>query len=112
MYNLKQKVEEKVATSKENSENKPLILDGECKTKPDIEYPTQWGFKLIGRDKEKLLTCIKEAMGEKEHLCSLGNASRTGKFHSYNASCSVQSEEERNRIFKYFEEHKDVNMVI
>ena len=101
-----------MATSKENSENKPFILDSECKTKPDITYPTQWGFKLIGRDKEKLLACIKEAMQEKEHLCSLGNASKTGKFHSYNASCSVKSEEERNKIFKYFEEHKDVNMVI
>ena len=100
-----------MATSKENKKE-PLILDGECKTKPDITYPTQWGFKLIGKDKEKLLSCIKEIMQEKEHLCSLGNASSTGKFHSYNASCSVESEEERNKIFKFFEEHNDVNMVI
>lgn len=73
------------------------------------------GFKLIGRDKDKLLACIKEIMkkeGEKEHICSLGNASKTGKFHSYNASCSVKSEEERNRIFKYFSDHSDIDMVI
>jgi putative lipoic acid-binding regulatory protein len=88
------------------------ILNSETKERPEISYPTNWGFKLIGRDKDKLLACIKEAMGEKEHLCSLGNASRTGKFHSYNASCTVDTEEERNRIFKYFEDHKDVDMVI
>jgi putative lipoic acid-binding regulatory protein len=88
------------------------ILNSETKERPEISYPTNWGFKLIGRDKDKLLACIKEAMGEKEHLCSLGNASRTGKFHSYNASCTVNTEEERNRIFKYFEDHKDVDMVI
>ena len=88
------------------------ILDKNTQERPTIEYPTNWGFKLIGRDKEKLLACIKEAMGEKEHLCSLGNASRTGKFHSYNASCTVDTEEERNRIFKYFEDHADVDMVI
>ena len=88
------------------------VLDSKTTEKPSIEYPTNWGFKLIGRDKDKLLACIKEAMGEKEHLCSLGNASRTGKFHSYNASCSVDTEEERNRIFKYFEDHDDVDMVI
>jgi len=88
------------------------ILDKNTQERPTIEYPTNWGFKLIGRDKEKILACIKEAMGEKEHLCSLGNASRTGKFHSYNASCTVDTEEERNRIFKYFEEHDDVDMVI
>jgi len=91
------------------------ILNNETQEKPEINYPTNWGFKLIGRDKEALLKCIKEIMkevGEKEHLCSLGNASRTGKFHSYNASCTVDTEEERNKIFKYFENHDDVDMVI
>jgi putative lipoic acid-binding regulatory protein len=89
-----------------------VILDDKTQEKPQIVYPTRWGFKLIGRDKEKLLACIKEVMGEKEHLCSVGNASRTGKFHSYNASCEVESQEERDRIFKYFQDHKDVYMVI
>ena len=88
------------------------ILNKNTQERPTIEYPTNWGFKLIGRDKEKLLACIKEAMGEKEHLCSLGNTSKTGKFHSYNASCIVDTEEERNRIFKYFKDHDDVDMVI
>ena len=91
------------------------ILDDQMPERPEINYPTKWGFKLIGRDKEALLKCIKEIMkevGEKEHLCSLGNTSRTGKFTTYNASCSVESEEERNKIFKYFETHDDVDMVI
>ncbi len=89
-----------------------MTLDGQTKERPDIEYPTKWGFKLIGRDKEALLACIKEAMGEKDHHCALGNRSKTGKFHSCNASCVVDTEEERNRIFKYFEDHDDVDMVI
>ena len=88
------------------------ILNSETQEKPEINYPTNWGFKLIGRDKEALLSCIKEAMGEKEHLCSLGNTSKTGKFTTYNASCTVESEEERNKIFKYFEDHDDVDMVM
>ena len=91
------------------------ILDDKMPERPEINYPTSWGFKLIGRDKEALLKCIKEIMtevGDKKHLCSLGNASKTGKFHSYNASCTVDTEEERNKIFKYFESHDDVDMVI
>lgn len=88
------------------------ILDNNTPDKPIIEYPTKWGFKLIGKDKEALLACIKEAMGNKEHVCSLGNVSKTGKFHSYNASCYVNTEEERNHIFKYCHEHDDVDMVI
>ena len=93
-------------------DNKKLVLDENCKTRPDIDYPTSWSYKLIGRDKEKLLACIKETMGKKEHLCSLGNVSKTGKFTTYNASCTVDTEEERNKIFKYFEEHAAVEMVI
>jgi putative lipoic acid-binding regulatory protein len=89
-----------------------VILDDKTQDRPQIEYPTNWGFKLIGRDKEALLACIKEAMGEKEHLCSLGNTSKTGKFATYNASCKVDTEEERNRIFKYFEDCDVVEMVM
>ena len=80
--------------------------------KAELNYPRQWGFKLIGKDKEKLLAVIREVMGEKEHLCSPGNASRTGKYHSYNASCHVESKEERDRLFKAFQDHDDVEIVI
>ncbi|MFT7824000.1 MAG: DUF493 domain-containing protein [Sulfurimonas sp.] len=89
-----------------------MILDDKTQQKPEIVYPTNWGFKIIGRDKDALLACIKEAIGDKEHLCSLGNTSRTGKFTTYNASCVVESQEERDRIFKYFQDHDDVQMVI
>ena len=89
-----------------------MISDDKTQEKPRIDYPTRWGFKLIGRNKEALHKAIKEVMGDKEHLCHLGNTSRTGKFHSYNASCVVDHEEERNRIFKAFQDHDDVEMVI
>ncbi|WP_294954248.1 DUF493 domain-containing protein [Sulfurovum sp.] len=89
-----------------------MLLDDKTQDKPKIEYPANWGFKLIGRNKEALHACIKEVMGDKEHLCSLGNASKTGKFHSYNASCIVDDQEERDRLFKCFQDHDDVEMVI
>jgi putative lipoic acid-binding regulatory protein len=89
-----------------------MILDNSTQEKPTIEYPTRWGFKLIGRDKDSLLACIKEVMGEKEHLCSVGNVSRKRKFHSYNASRMVESQEERDRLFQCFQQHEDVEMVI
>jgi len=91
------------------------ILDENMPDKPEINYPTTWGFKIIGKDKEALQKCIKEIMkieGDKKHSCTIGNQSKTGKFTTYNASCIVENEEERKRIFKYFEDHDDVNMVI
>jgi putative lipoic acid-binding regulatory protein len=91
------------------------VLDSETSQRPEINYPTQWGFKIIGRDKEALEKCIKYIMketGDKEHTCTIGNQSKTGKFTTYNASCIVDTEEERNKIFKYFEDHEDVDMVL
>lgn len=89
-----------------------MILDDKTPQKPDISYPTEWGFKIIGRDRDALEACIKEIMGDKEHHCSVGNVSKTGKFHSYNARCEVMSQEERDSIFKFFQDHDDVKMVI
>ncbi len=89
-----------------------MIIDTNQKEKPQIDYPTQWGYKLIGKDEEALITCIKEIMGEKEHLFAVGNRSKTGKFISFNATCIVENEDERYRIFAHFESHEAVEMVI
>jgi putative lipoic acid-binding regulatory protein len=91
------------------------VLDNASSQRPDISYPTTWNYKLIGKDLDKLVCCVKDCMkeaGEKTHTCTQGNSSRTGKFHSYNTSCTVDNEEERNKLFKYFEDHSDVDMVI
>jgi putative lipoic acid-binding regulatory protein len=89
-----------------------VILDGNCKTRPDIEYPCEWGYKIIGVDKSKLEACIFDVMGDREYSTRAGNSSSKGKFHSLNAKCSVSSQDERDTIFKAFEEHVDVKMVI
>jgi putative lipoic acid-binding regulatory protein len=91
------------------------VMDNNTPERPDINYPTTWNYKLIGRDLDKLICCVQDCMkeaGDKTHTCTQGNASRTGKFHSYNTSCTVENEEERNKLFKYFEDHSDVDMVI
>jgi len=89
-----------------------MILDSETDKKPEIEYPIEWGYKLIGRDNSKLQTCISKIMGNKKHTTTAGHASKTGKFHSYNTKCIVENEEERNKIFKAFEDCETVEMVI
>jgi putative lipoic acid-binding regulatory protein len=93
-----------VETSKENSIQK--------EKKPELEYPREWGFKIIGKDKEALEGAIKDVLGQKEHTSSFGNYSKNGKFCSYNASCQVENKEERDKLFKAFQDHKDVKMVI
>ena len=89
-----------------------MILDGSCKTKPVIEYPCEWGYKIIGVDKKKLEISIFEVMGERDYTTRAGNSSSKGKFHSLNAKCKVSSQEDRDALFRAFQEHKDIKMVI
>jgi putative lipoic acid-binding regulatory protein len=77
-----------------------------------IEYPTRWGFRIIGRDKSLLENAIKDVMGEKSYLSHFSNYSRNRKFCSYNVGCEVESKMEKDEIFRAFSEHKDVDMVI
>jgi putative lipoic acid-binding regulatory protein len=89
-----------------------ITLDESMSKRPDIEYPLEWGFKIIGRDRDALERSIKEIMQDREYKCHIGNSSKGGKFHSYNASCQVETQEDRDKIFKYFQDHNDVKMVI
>lgn len=89
-----------------------MILDGNTTEKPEIAYPCEWGYKIIGTNKVKLEMCIFEVMGVRAYKTKAGNTSSKGKFHSLNATCTVQSQEDRDTIFKAFQEHIDVKMVI
>jgi putative lipoic acid-binding regulatory protein len=89
-----------------------MILDSNSEEKPKIEYPCEWGYKVIGKDKDKLKVCIFEVMGERDYEAKDGNSSSKGTFHTMNARCHVLSEEERDAIFKAFQEHDAVKMVI
>ena len=89
-----------------------MILDDKCQTKPDIVYPCEWGYKIIGTDKEELEASIVEIMKERRYSIKEGNRSSKGKFISMNSQCRVESEEDRNAIFKAFADHPAVKMVI
>ena len=89
-----------------------MILDDKCQTKPDIEYPCEWGYKIIGTDKSALEACISEVMQKRRHSIKEGNRSSKGKFVSMSSQCKVKSQEDRDLIFKAFQEHSAVKMVI
>ncbi len=89
-----------------------MILDDKCTERPEIEYPCEWGYKIIGRDRDALEAVIGEVMGERAYTQREGNSSSKGNFHSLNMRCQVESEEDRNAIFKAFQDHTDVKMVM
>ena len=89
-----------------------MLLDENSNEKPQIDYPCEWGYKIIGTERVKLEAVIFEVMGSRNYKQKGGNRSSKGKFHSLSTSCQVESEEDRDTLFKAFQEHKDVKMVI
>ena len=89
-----------------------MILDKNTQEKPNIEYPAKWGFKVIGKDKVKVEQAVKDVMDTLPHSCNFSNTSKSGKFNSYSIECVVESEEQRDELYKNFGEHSDVDYVI
>jgi putative lipoic acid-binding regulatory protein len=89
-----------------------VLLDANSCEKPKIEYPCEWGYKIIGTDKLKLEAVIFEVMGSRNYKNKGGNSSSKGKFHALSTACQVESQADRDAIFKAFQNHSDVKMVI
>ena len=87
-------------------------LTNTCKTKPDIDYPCTWPFKVIGSSKSELEKAIGEVVGKREALVSFSRSSSGGKFVSLNLELIVENEEDRNSIYVQLNKHRAVKMVI
>ena len=81
------------------------------KGRAQIDYPTQWEYRVIGMDKEMLKQVIKEVMPQKYNLKE-GQQSSGGKFISMIVSTVVQSEAQRDEIFAKLKESPHIKMVL
>ncbi len=78
---------------------------------PQIDYPTQWEYRIIGKDKKELEEIVKEIFPQGYELKD-GQASSGGKFVSIVVSAEVASEQERNELFAKLKNHPQVSMVL
>jgi putative lipoic acid-binding regulatory protein len=84
----------------------------EISGKPDISYPTNWGYKIIGLDEMSLRKSIDEVLEKFEYNLQFSKKSSKGKFISLNLNLIVQSEEERDLIFNKLKNSPNIKMVI
>lgn len=83
----------------------------EIEGKPQIDYPTQWEYRIIGKDKKELEEIVKSIFPSSYTLKD-GNTSHGGKFVSIVVSTEVVSEEERNELFAKLKNHPHISMVL
>ena len=89
-----------------------MILDGNNKRRPKIDYPCDWHYKIIGKDAELVVNAAEEAAEGFEFEVTASNVSKKGNYFSINLKVHVKNEAERNLIFGKLEDHEHVVMVL
>ena len=88
-----------------------MILD-ENSPRPQIEYPCEWAYKIIGTDVNLILTAIEEAVFGINYDVTPSNISKKGKYFSLNLKLEVPNEIVRNLIYEKLERQPGIKMVL
>ncbi|GHV04709.1 hypothetical protein AGMMS50229_06600 [Campylobacterota bacterium] len=94
-----------MSTSANNSFNP---LEG----KPQIDYPCEWEYRLIGRDAATMATAAMGAVGGTAHKLEPSHTSSKGSFVSMRLIVNVSSEEERLAIFEALRASKSILQIL
>jgi putative lipoic acid-binding regulatory protein len=88
-----------------------MILDSNSK-KPNIEYPCNWEYKVIGTDVNEIIKVIDRIADGMDYKISSSNVSSKGKYFSLNLTVFVTSEVIRDIIFAKLKDNDFVKMVL
>lgn len=80
--------------------------------KPDITYPCQWTFKIIGTRSDIIRRLTEECLKGKKYSLSASNKSSSGKYVSMSLKTEVKDESSRDLIYTYFKGQPDIKMVL
>ena len=94
----------------ENDRNK-MLLDSNSK-KPNIEYPCDWHYKVIGTDADEMIKAIELAVEGMDYKISASNVSSKGNYFSLNLKVFVTSEVIRDIIFAKLKDNEFVKLVL
>ncbi len=80
--------------------------------KPQITYPCDWVYKVIGTDCTLLRDAILAACLPLEVKISYSHSSSKGKYHSLNAEISLPDESIRLQIYETLKSNPAVKIVL
>ncbi len=88
-----------------------MILDSNSR-KPEIQYPCEWNYKIIGTDVEEMIKVIEFAVAGLEYEINSSNVSSKGNYFSLNLKVFVPSEIIRDIIFSKLNDSIFIKMVL
>jgi len=94
-----------------NSYELQMIIDPNS-NRPEIQYPTNWQYKVIGTNLDGMIAAVEEAAGNLEHEITPSNVSESSKYYSVNLSVVVTSEAVRDIIYKKLSSNEHIKMIM
>lgn len=89
------------------------MIIGDDNSKPSIEYPCNWKYKIIGDNLEVMLKAIDDLLIDKfEYDITPSNISRKGNYYSLNLIVLVNSEDERVLVYNSLSENISIKYVL
>ena len=88
-----------------------MILDSNSE-RPELNYPCEWIYKVIGKDVNKLIAAIEQSSLELEYEVTPSNISKNENYFSLNFKVTVPSEAARDIIYQKLNNNKNVIMVL
>jgi putative lipoic acid-binding regulatory protein len=88
-----------------------MNLDSNSK-KPNIEYPCDWHYKVIGTDTDEMIKAIELAVEGLDYKLTSSNISSKGNYFSLNLRVFVTSEVIRDIIFAKLKDNEFIKMVL
>ncbi len=83
-----------------------------CKQKPEIDYPCNWLYKVIGEEKEAIREAVHHICTGREISFTYSHTSSGGKYHSFNVELEVENEEARLSIYNRLNNHAAIKVVM
>ncbi|NPA55425.1 MAG: DUF493 domain-containing protein [Epsilonproteobacteria bacterium] len=74
-----------------------------------IQYPCEWEFCVFGEDKDKIKEAIDECI---PNQISQAHSKSHKNYHSHKVKVMVNSEDERNELYKRLKDHPQVKYIL
>jgi uncharacterized protein len=86
-----------------------MILDSN--QRPEITYPCEWSYKIIGNNIDKILKAVESAVSGLKYEVTPSNISKNGNYYSLNLTLTVPNEVVRDLIYQKLDSSDSIKIV-
>lgn len=80
--------------------------------KPEIHYPCQWQYRVIGEDRAAMHEAITSWVAASACTITEGNISSGGRYLSLSLEVTVNDDAERHQLYQLLAGHPAIRMVL